>query len=208
MDRLRFGFTLLELLLVLAILGIMATLSWPRLLTTLKQQTLQGNVEQVRQVLDHARVRAVEEGRTLQLRFEPHGRRYVVLPQEPADQTAAASTTTTFSKAGPRVEPFRIYQLAEDCHFHVDNALLSGQTTVSERLGDPWTSQIENAMGAQDVSWSAPILYYPDGSATDGKLVVMDRSRRYIKLNVRGLTGAVYAAPQALMSEKLGETGG
>ncbi len=212
-QRVRSAFTLLELLLVVSVLGIIAALSWPRLFNNLKLQTLQGNVEQVRQVLDRARVRAVEEGVTLQVRYEPNGRKYVILPQEALDPSSSAGTqqtagtTTSFRKTAAVKQPYRVYELGQEFHFHVDNALLSGQPTVIEQLDDSWLTQLQNGELARDVGWSTPILYFPDGSATDGSMVVMNRSRRYVKLHVRGLTGAVSVQPIAEMSEKLGATG-
>ncbi|WP_437194648.1 prepilin-type N-terminal cleavage/methylation domain-containing protein [Planctomicrobium sp. SH527] len=209
----RPAFTMLELLLVVSVLGIIAALSWPRLFNNLKLQTLQGNVEQVRQVLDRARVRAVEEGVTLQVRYEPQGRKYVILPQESLDTNSSsgsnqtAGTTTSIRTTTRMKEPYRVYELGSECHFHVDNALLSGQQTIIEKLDDSWLTQLQNGELARDVGWSTPILYFPDGSATDGSVVVMNQSRRYAKLHVRGLTGAVSVQPIAEMSEKLGATG-
>lgn len=196
----------------LTILITLAALSWPGLMRTLKQQSVQGNAEQVRQILDRARVRAVEEGRILQLRYEPHGRHYVLLPLDPADesQTTANSPlnkSTTFGAQAPLVEPFRVYELAEGCYFHVDSSLLSGEQVVAERLGEAWMPHLENSAGVQDIAWSASILYYPDGSATDGSLVVMDQDNQYLKLHVRGLTGAVWSEPLAVMADRLGKTG-
>jgi len=207
------GFTLIELLLVLGILSVMVALSWPRLLATLKMHTLQGNIEQVRQVVDQVRVRAIEEGETLQLRFEPNGRKFVVLPYEvPAQTTETASaamgaSSGTVAPRGLHRDPYQVYQLAEDFHFHIDNALLSGKETLIERLPEAALAQLNNSFLARDVGWSTPILYFPDGSATDQVLVIMDRDRRYFKLSIRGLTGAVTVSPMATMSEKLGETG-
>ncbi len=207
----RSAFTLLEVLLVLSVLGIMATLSWPRMLAQLKQQTLHGNVEQVRQVLDRARVRAVEQGRTLQVRFEPRGKRYVVLPHDPPEVDATGSssggTTTQPVDSAVKSEPFRVYTLAESCFFHVDNALLSGESIHAERLDDPWLSELDNGAEARDVAWARPVLFHPDGSATDGTFVVMDQSNRYVKLRVRGLTGSVSVGSMAVLSDKLGSTG-
>ncbi|HWL09468.1 MAG TPA: prepilin-type N-terminal cleavage/methylation domain-containing protein [Planctomicrobium sp.] len=204
----RSAFTLLELLLVLGVLGIMAAMSAPRMLNHLKQQTLQGNTERVRQLLDRARVRAVEQGRTLQVRSEPNGRHYIILPHDVADQSnASGNTTTQFREAPVTTEPFRVYQLAEECHFHVDNALLSGESVSVERLDDQWLTEVTNGAEARAIAWSAPILFYPDGTATDGSVVVMDRNRRYMKLRVRGLTGAVSVTSPATMSEKFGATG-
>ncbi|WP_437226181.1 pilus assembly FimT family protein [Planctomicrobium sp. SH661] len=206
----RSGFTLLELMLVLAVLATIATLSWPGLMRSLKQQSVQGNAEQVRQILDRARVRAVEDGRTLQLRFEPNGKRYVLLPLDPVDQSQAAPASVSRTKSVSRTlseEPFRIYELSKECFFHVDSSFLSGEKQSTERLGEAWAAHLENPAELDQVAWSSAILYRPDGSATDGSVVVMDQDRQYIKLHVRGLTGAVWSEPIAVMAERLGRTG-
>jgi hypothetical protein len=150
----------------------------------------------------------------LQLRYEPHGRHYVLLPWDPVDPNQGSDpSTTSVAENSPssapvvKTDPYRAFALSEDCHFHVDGLLVSGKPTVAERLADPWIAHLENGLIAKDLAWSEPILYYPDGSATDGTLVVMDARRRYIKLHVRGLTGAVTSAPLAMMSERLGSTG-
>jgi prepilin-type N-terminal cleavage/methylation domain-containing protein len=205
--RQRRGFTLLELILVLTVVVTLASLSWPRLTRFLKQQSVQGNAEQVRQLLDRARIRAVEEGRPLQVRYEPHGRHFVLLPLDPVDPNGTpAATTTTIRQPTTAGEPFRVYELSEDCQFHIDSSLLTGEQTVIEQLGDAWLNHLENGLLARTVGWSAPIVYYPDGSSTDGLLTVMDQSRRYVKLSVRGLTGTVVAAPLAVLPEVLGAT--
>lgn len=213
-DSGRSAFTLLELLIALSVLLVLTTLAAPGMLGQLKKQTVMGNAEQVRQILDRARVLAVEGGRTIQVRYEPHGRKYVVLPLDQFDpndpQVTGATTSGGSLNAAPtpvKATPYRLHELEEACKFHVDSSLVSGQSLVTERLGEPWMGHLENGMGADTVGWSRPILFYPDGSATDGTLVVMDQDHRYIKLHVRGLTGAVWLEPLAVMADRLGSTG-
>lgn len=189
----------------------MVSLAAPGLLRQLKNQTVQGNAEQVRQILDRARVQAIEEGRTIQVRYEPHGQKYVILPLDQFDPNQSTGGGVNLREgaaaSSSQFTPYRVYNLEEACHFHVDSSLVSGQSLVTERLGEPWLWHLENGLGADQVGWSRPILFYPDGSATDGTIVVMDRDNRYIKLHVRGLTGAVWQEPLAVMSDRLGSTG-
>lgn len=204
----RSAFTLLELLLVLGVIVVLAAMSWPRLTGIMKRQSVLGNAEQVRQLCDRARVRAVEEGQTLQLRYEPHGRHYVLLPHEPVDPGAQPSASTSgISPGAVPAAPYRVHQISEDCQFHVDSALVSGQKLEVERLADPWLAQLENGAAARDIAWSLPILFFPDGSATDGQLTVLDRDRRYINLSIRGLTGTVQVSPIEILAQRLGRTG-
>ena len=38
-------------------------------------------------------------------------------------------------------------------------------------------------------SWSRPILFFPDGSATDARIPIGDSDGRSLELRIRGLTG-------------------
>lgn len=207
----RGGFTLLEVILVLAVMGMVAGLSWPRLSQYLKRQGVQANAEQVRQVLARGAIRAVSEGRVLQFRYELQGDRYILLPLEPAAAAAderAIDPSVVPTATGP-VETgagFRVYKLLGECRFHVDSSLITGERTVVERLGDEWLAHLENGLEARDAAWSAPLLLHPDGTATDGRMTVMDPERRYVSLHLRGLTGGVTVDPVRTLEERLGST--
>jgi hypothetical protein len=43
--------------------------------------------------------------------------------------------------------------------------------------------------GADGTVWSEPILFYPDGTASDATVVLENEYRRRIELTLRGLTG-------------------
>jgi hypothetical protein len=189
---------LFELLLVLAILAVLVGLSWPQLMSNLKDRSVEGTAEQVRQLLDHARVRAIEEGRTLQVLFEASGRRFVMLPEDPFDPGEAEFQSATGAQDRPAFrEPFRVYEIAEGCTFYVRQGIeqLHKERQVFVKLEDAWLAHLENGLSARDAVWTTPILYFPDGSATDGSAIVVDQDRRFIKLSVRGLTGTVFASP-------------
>ncbi len=157
----------------------------------LKRESVMGNVEQVRQLLDQARVQAVEDGVTYQFRYEPNGQKYVLLPYEILNASNQQSGSTT-QETAPALDFTQaiVHELTEDCYFYTPTTL-SGEVTILERLSDPWLELIQDGTMHRDVSWSSPILYSPDGAATDGAVTVADEDRRYISLSVRGLTGAV-----------------
>ena len=187
------AFTILELMLVLAVIVALAGLSWPRLSSVLQRESVMGNVEQVRQVLDHARVQAVEDQLTYQFRYEPNGRKYLLMPNEllMSSQQQPGSGGTQQTSLLDDVPQAIIHELSEDCHFYVPNTLNANEPLVTERLPEPWLVMVQNGSQVRDVSWGPPILYSPDGSATDGSVTVVDKNQRYMTLSVRGLTGAV-----------------
>lgn len=199
----RSGFTLFELLLVLAVVAVLAGLAWPRLMGIIARQDVQSAAEQVRQRLDRGRVKAVEEAVTYQFRYEPYGDRFVLLPNEIVDDPDAESTSLSSTNELSTIDPPRIYQLPEGCQFYIQNSL-SGETMNMERLPDEFNALIVNGATNSDVTWAPPILYYPDGTATSGVITIMDDKRNYIHLAVRDLTGAISVSQVSRMREGLG----
>lgn len=199
------GFTLLELVLVLIVITALAAMAWPQLTSMLQRESLMGNVEQVRQVMDHARVQAIRDGITYQLRVEPYGRKYVLLPYDviAEEQTSSTSmSTTALTRLPGNIRRPIVHELSEDCYFHVENSSLLGEPVLFERLGEPWLGMLSDGLLHRDVSWAPPILYAPDGSASDGSVTVVDEDQRVITLSVRGLTGAVVTSRISRLPEK------
>lgn len=213
----RGAFTLLEVILAMAIIVALAGLSWPQLSHILRRESLTANVEQVRRLLDRARVRAVEEGVIYQFRYEPHGRRFVLLPYEllatsPAEQAgnSFAPATPGFSNplgrgrhTGAERPPIQVQELTEVCSFYVPTTL-SGEPLSMERLADPYLQMVVNGPSYRDVTWGPPVLFYPDGSASEGAVSVADKDRRYVTLSIRGLTGTVITSRMDLLPELFG----
>ncbi|MBT5019751.1 hypothetical protein OAF74_00955 [bacterium] len=202
--RLRSAFTVLELILVLTIIVAMAGLSWPRMSGFLKRESVMSDVETVRQVLDRARVEAIEDGMIYQFRYEPNGKKFVLLPYEiinasnqESDSSSTDQTSSTVSKQAI------VYELSGKCSFYNPTSL-TGDPIEIERLPEPWLEMIQNGTQHRDTSWAAPILYSPDGTATDDVVVIADEDKRYISLTVRGLTGAVTTSRLAQLPELFG----
>ena len=63
-----------------------------------------------------------------------------------------------------------------------------------------WTSlaQAANNESADVEGALVPILFAPDGSATDASLEIVDESGRFVRMSIRGLTAAIFVGnPQA-----------
>src|SRR5262245_57873290 len=78
----RSGYTLFELLLVLAVLLIVVGLTWSSLAGAYKHQRLASAAHDVRMRLAATRAQAIESGAILQFVYEPGARAYSVLPLE------------------------------------------------------------------------------------------------------------------------------
>ncbi|MCA9102784.1 MAG: prepilin-type N-terminal cleavage/methylation domain-containing protein [Pirellulales bacterium] len=183
----RRGYTLLELMLVLAILLVMASLAWPRVEGVYERHRLRKAAEDVRVHLTGSRLRALEEGTVYQFRFQPDGRSYDVAP-------LATGATAVLSGTLP-----------ESMHFAVDDAQTAGTSGTAGMTsaasitsladgGALANTGLTSYAGLTASSATVPILFLPDGTADDTSLYVVDDLGRRLRVSVRGLTAAVTVA--------------
>lgn len=181
----RAGFTLLELLLVLAVLVTVASLSWPRMMRYIEENALKQNVELVRRELAATRILAIESGLTYQFRFEPTAQSFVILPFERPEIVA-----TDPQKAPTPTVKTVVGKLSIDLQFEPATDK-TGKSSGGDRLDDIWLSLLKDGAMYSDTVWSPPILFRANGESQDSHLVVRDKGGNTIELHVRGLTGAV-----------------
>lgn len=101
------GFTLLELIVVVAILSIVATMAWPSMRKMYIQGEIQDAAKQVRDALVRARLKAIETGATQVFRFQPGTGRFEVVAKSAADDRDDA-TVVVSDETGlgdPSVDP-------------------------------------------------------------------------------------------------------
>ena len=195
----RTGMTLLELLLVLAVLALLAGLSAPYLQRYLAVRELKSNVTELRVELSGGRIKSVDTGLIYQFRSEPQGQRFVVLPYEALNTAASEMAAHAGSEGGA---PLASGHLTARCMFLPPPEASLTQATLTERLPEEWLAQMPNGYELRDVQWSPPLLFYPDGTASDGTVTISDDEGRQMTLFIRGLTGGVsvgdlvYGAPQ------------
>jgi len=210
----------MELLLVLAVLVAVAAMAWPAMVGPLETQRLRAGAEMVRVQWMRARVKAIETGRTYVFRFAPNGQSCVIEPWLTSDdylesndligltpQAAGAATpapvqtmtvqpaTTTATSSIEEAE------LPENIVFgpfevEADASQLSGATggpmaplTGPANAGLNQPSQPAGSLeSTQD--W-ASVYFYPDGTSTSARLMVLNSRGRLMVLSLRGLTGVV-----------------
>lgn len=180
----RRAFTLVEMLLVLAVLVLLAAISVPVFYRSVRDATLRSAAEQVRTEWNKAHIKAMKSGRIQVFRFQPGGRRFQIEPYTAVDDTIdAVNSTSTFAPPPPAPSPDSANensrsQLPEGIKF------LEGMTAEEERA-----KAVEESMGGGGGAWSRPILFYPDGVSSDAWLVVADEHNSAIRVELRGLTG-------------------
>ena len=184
----RHAVTLVEVLLVLALLVALVSISWPALERPLSNQRLRNAADAVRVEWGRARIEAMSSGQTLLFRYSIEGDRYAIERQAgPESSPDVESADGSAGLSGYQSRPGALYwselKLPDGVIF------LSGETaedTRADALG------LESGVsGEADMNWSEPILFYPDGTTSAATLVLKNEYDRCIEMSLRGLTGVV-----------------
>lgn len=173
----RRGFTLFELIIVLVLLSLVGALTVPTLNRLYSHHHLRQAVDLLGVRISSGRVHAVETGLTYQFRYEPGGRRFLIVPydQEPPSASGAPRATRT------------VGMLPAVCKFEGGNTLSEKGSSVPS----DWLVGLPDAGEYTGATYSGPALFHPDGTATDMKLIVHGPKNESVELTMRALTGAV-----------------
>jgi prepilin-type N-terminal cleavage/methylation domain-containing protein len=186
----RSAFTLIEIMLVMAIMVALAALSAPALRGVMRRQTLQAAADAVRADLTRAHVQAMKTGRVQVFRAEIGGRKYKVEPYIGGDDAiesiaGAQDTSGKVYGAGvfdPTAAVVSQRELPEGTSFIEGDAIAASRSA---------SIQAELYELGQDAAWCEPILFYPDGTCSDAHVVVGNEQQVGMRLDLRGLTGVV-----------------
>lgn len=187
----RRGFTLVEILLVLAVLAVFAGMTVPAVMRMFGQQKLTGSAERVRSAIASARIRAIESGLMYQFCCEQNGSRFVVVPYELDYANPPQGGQATGSKTLGRASGF----LPKTILFSSVMVRSAGTllpATSSYKLSPQALDGLPNASDLASVNWCAPILFHPEGSANvDAEITLSDAKSQEVQLRIRAFTGAV-----------------
>ncbi|MCI0680650.1 MAG: prepilin-type N-terminal cleavage/methylation domain-containing protein [Gemmataceae bacterium] len=171
----RHGYTLLELVLVLAVIVIVATLSMPAIDALLASNKVSAARDMVRTQWAEMRARALEEGRPYRFAVTENTGKFRVAPDDDAYWGGASH-----QDQDPEDTPLIIEgELPEGVLFTTSEAAFAG-TELAPAPGPEWGLTIA--------------VYLADGIARDDAEVYFGKAgQRALGLRLRGLTGAVTA---------------
>ena len=189
----RSGFTLFELIIVLAIIVAVTAMTAPSMMDRVRSGRVQEAAENVREVLAAARTYAIDTGVDYHFRFEIAGQNVVAIPAE-----QSASIGNSYDSNSETAEfLYRSGELPKTIFLRTSHNDRSGSETLKiQAFGN-----LENAGGLASKNWSMPILFRFDGSAEDKTFRVMDEQQRSCDISVRGLTGAISVSGVFVMEE-------
>lgn len=185
-DARRRGFTLFEMMLIMAVLISAFAVSWPSLNRMYQDAQLKQGVDQVQVQLVSARVHSVDAGMMYQFRYEPGGRRFMIIP---FDQEGMLSSDLTLGTGGGGQ-----VQTVWKCAGIIGETLqfdATGLGTTASQVPIDWLNGLPNSGDFVNTNWSAPMYFNADGSSTGGTLDVYDSHGQFARIFVRPLTGGV-----------------
>ncbi len=199
------GFTLLELMIAMAIMATALSIAWPLLRRPLMQNVTQEAAQQVIATLGQARATAITLGVPVQIRYQPGGQLYQLCPADGPVATAASDPggpTMATATSPPGSED---YELPMDVAFAAPvRHQVAGSLSVIDTLPPPTSQDTDHAASrtadsitAEQIDWSTPIHFFPDGRAEQATLSIEGPDAVVIDITLRGLTGTATAgAPQ------------
>ncbi|MBN2477373.1 MAG: prepilin-type N-terminal cleavage/methylation domain-containing protein [Pirellulales bacterium] len=178
------GYTLLEMIIVVAIVALLVALTMPAMRGPLGKSELRGAAKQVRTALAGARLRAIESGVAQQFHFQPGGNRFEVVPRPTRDAGmglpfSSGQATRRIAAAVPRSpeEP-------------EPDQLPGGVRFVGQQTAEPSPEDSPQTVRLDAESWSPPIVFYPNGRTTNARIRLNGSRGFYADVLVRGVTGA------------------
>ncbi len=188
---LRRGFTLIELLLVFSLLLMVTAVAWPSVRRMVQRHQLQQAAFVAQTRLSSARLNAIRQGAAYEFRYEPGGRMYLVMPVEHEPAIAALIAN---DRPSPLDAEVSWGELAEGMYF----AARAHGSLAGSRLNESQLRRVPGAWALQNIQWSPPVRFFPNGSATESEFSVVDSTNRAIRVSVHRLTGAVSTSSQPI----------
>lgn len=186
----RQGVTLIEMLIALAILIVLVSLTYPSSRRLLLNYDLKEASQGVRDGLGRARNRAVREGVTYQALFELNGQWFVIIPQDTGLSSTAGTETTNANLANTTSDT--IWKLTGKLPEDLEFRYLTDSQVMAAPVSPEMFAGLSNASDLAQVQWGPAIMFRPDGTADDAVIEIFHpEQKRLVQVYIRGLTGAV-----------------
>lgn len=169
----RSGFTMLEMILVLTIAIVVAALAVPAVQGTIGNQAIASGADRVRVAMGQARVQAIRTGDVYAFFYRRNGQWYDVAPL--ADHRRLTGQLSSGQSPSNHERELSDNWLPRQVFF-----------VAAETLND---ARSESTREASDGAPIDAILFYPDGTAQDARILLQDERSRTMAVELRGLTG-------------------
>ncbi len=200
----RRGYTLVEMLIVLAVLVALVSLSWPAVRGMLGKGELREAAKQVRVALLKARLGAIESGVAQSFRCLPGTERFEVSPLPTSldeEKTGAPSRSRQRASENEPIQGFlpKGVIFAEYDPRHDPGS----DSSVAAPVSPLRAAEERSAVRAHDdANWSAPIVFFPNGRSANARIRLAAARGLWIEVTLRGTTGATRIGPLQRLEER------
>jgi prepilin-type N-terminal cleavage/methylation domain-containing protein len=178
----RPGFTLLEVMLVAAILAIVAAISYPMASSMFAHEKVKAAADAVRGSMANARSRAMSESRPYKLAYVPNKGHYRIAPDSPSYWSGSGKGDDSTSSGNGQA-------LVTTDKLPGGISFSSGGSASSSSGGNDDDSSADSVSWD---SWSEAATFLPDGSATEDKEITLHvEGSKPVVLKLKATTGAV-----------------
>jgi hypothetical protein len=125
----------------------------------------------------------MRSGRTYTVRYLVGGDQFRMAPQDELGTSSSGNGDAWGTPATETTLPHHEKTLPEGIKFLVDPTAGSDPTASAD--------QQTPSLGDSGDGWSEPILFYPDGTTSNARLMLVNDRNRTLRLVLRGLTGTV-----------------
>lgn len=189
----RHGFTLIEIMLVVAIMAILATIAMPRMRASFSQARLKRAARDVAGMMRFARNTAVLRELPCEVRFDPENGKYqLVLLDEYGDRIDDADGRRYRNRKRAKENPE--LSMGDD---------IAGVRRLPD--GVYFAVIYSGAEPTEDTDLPR-LIYYSDGSATAGTIAIQDDKEHALHVEVFRTTGMARVAPGLPVREPEGKT--
>ncbi|MCA9133025.1 MAG: prepilin-type N-terminal cleavage/methylation domain-containing protein [Planctomycetales bacterium] len=197
-NPLRPAFTLLELMLVLAIIGMIGAIMVPKLDQVFERQKLQGAANSIRLAWDTARLEAMRTGQSQVFNCQPGSGSYTIQPLVlTSDVATAAAGATVMLNGGNLVETqanglWTAAQPEQSEGQQLDDNILFVSCNVAGEMRAYTVAQDAQVTGGGELNTQnagQAVIFYPDGSTSTAEVRLQNTRGDVRGVQIRGLTG-------------------
>lgn len=172
------GFTLIELLLVVAIIIVVTATTVPAVQRVFARQALQKGADRLRVAMGQARVRAIRNGEEYAVFLTPGGSWFNV------------DAFYNFNEQKTRAQQAQQFITTGNFTDYEENILPRGVTFVDgETQQDARAAAVSGGSQGTVGDGIQAILFYPDGTSQDARIVLQNDKQNMLQVELRGLTG-------------------
>ena len=185
----RPAFSLVELLLVVALLGVLMAFAWPSFNELMIAGRLGDGASQLRSFLRDSRRQAMSDGIAYRVDVQLATS---LLRRVPSRDDLATDDDVTSSKADDAFVPDRTrFELPDGLRIVSEEEFAKGPPEESGNGAEPPPAPDPADAGSSDDVWIPIAEFFPDGSGADATIRLLDLRGETIELNIDGLSGDV-----------------